>query len=241
METHVTAQHFIDYILNERHATRADLAIGEDVILTYAGLPQNIADWDLEPPKLSIFPRPVLSDGRITIIRGPVGAPHVASVIEELNALGARRIWVLGYAGSLTDLFHLGDVALIDRAWSDEGTSRHYGAFGWGHANPNLLAKLQPYLHKTPAAICSTDAIYRETAAKLAAFRSQGAALIDMETSCYFHVGAALGLQVAALMVVSDELTHGWRPGFVSDAVIKGAQAAWQVIWQAIRQGAVRP
>ncbi len=224
---HFTADQFVAYVARQAETDLHSFGIHPDVLLTYVSHFALLDDWNLKEPPMRLFPPPVLTGPNLTVMRGPVGAPLAAATLEELKALGAQRIWVLGYAGSLDPRFQLGDVAVVDRAFSDEGTSRHYHQDGWGAPSPESLHAFPDALPRT--ALWTTDGIYRETAQKVAYFRDLGCQLVDMETSCYFHVGRALGLHVGALMVVSDELFHPWNPGFGSPPVVAGVNRAYDL------------
>lgn len=224
---HFTADQFVAYAARQAQVNRPDFGIRPDVLLTYVGHWSLLEDWTLSDPPAKLFAGPILTGEAVTVMRGPVGAPLTAATLEELRALGAERIWVLGYAGSLVPRLSLGEVVVGTRAFSDEGTSRHYGREGWGEPAVASLAALPQDLPQ--GSLWTTDAIYRETAEKIARFRKQGCDLVDMESSCYFHVGSALGLRVGAVMVVSDELFHPWNPGFGSPPVKAGIQKAYQI------------
>ncbi len=63
--------------------------------------------------------------------------------------------------------------------------------------------------------VWTTDAPYRETVDKVKAFQSQGVLGVDMETSAFFTVSAFRGIEAAALLIVSDDLSEmTWRHGF---------------------------
>lgn len=224
---HFTADQFVAYVARQAQVDLPAFGIRPDVLLTYVSHFPLLDGWGLREPPARLFPPPVLTGPDAAVMRGPVGAPLAAATLEELKALGAQRIWVLGYAGSLDPRFQLGDVVLVERALSDEGTSRHYHKDGWGTPAPESLAAFPEDLPR--GALWTTDAIYRETPQKIAHFRTLGCHLVDMETSCYFHVGASLGLQVGALMVVSDELFHPWNPGFGSPPVVAGVRRAYEL------------
>ncbi len=235
-EPHFTARHFIDYICRVRKVNRADFNIRPDVILSYVGnLAEKAALWDMDTLPITIHAGPIFSNQTATLLRGPVGAPLAAGTMEELVELGARRLWVLGYAGSLDPRYTLGTVVGVAQAWSDEGTSSHYGLDGWAKADHFMteqLAQVDPALPFGNN--WTTDAIYRETPQKIRHFTNQGCHMVDMEMSCYFHVGHQLGLSVAALMVISDELFHPWNPGFGSEPVQSGITSAYDLLRQAM-------
>ena len=231
---HFVPEDFLSY-LRETGLDTAALGVAPRVVLTYVPHEAATAEaWDLEPSPQWIYRNPLYSrpGSTICLTKGPVGAPAAVGLLEELAALGARELWLLGYSGSLDPELPLGSVWAPDRAFPDEGTSRHYGA-GDGPAlpSPRLLDAL---VSTAPAvqqgAIWTTDAIYRETPTKIRRFQGQGARGVDMETSALFHVGRVLGVDVAALMVVSDELFHAWRPGFRDPAVDAGVRRAYDVL-----------
>ncbi len=234
-EPHFTARHFIDYICDVRKVSRSDFTIRPDVILSYVGnLATQASLWSMEPIPVTILPGPIFSNQTATLLKGPIGAPLAASTMEELAELGARRLWVLGYAGSLDARYPLGSVVGVNQAWSDEGTSPHYGSHGWGKTDRTMTEHLLRVDPNLPfGSIWSTDAIYRETAQKIQYFTNMGCDLVDMETSCYCHVAPQLGLSVAAVMVISDELFHPWMPGFGSKPVRLGSQRAYDLLAQA--------
>lgn len=235
-DPHFTAKNFIDYICSARRVTREEFNIRPDVIVSYVGnLGLQAPRWDMEPLGLTIHQGPLFANRSVTLLKGPVGAPLAAGTMEELAELGAKRLWVLGYAGSLDPRFPLGSVVLVAKAWADEGTSPHYGRDGWSH--PDLA--MTDRLAGSDSSLATgnnwtTDAIYRETPQKIRHFTEQGCHMVDMETSCYFHVGAALGLSVAALMVISDELFHPWNPGFGSTPVRDGIREAYRLLGRAL-------
>lgn len=235
-DPHFTAKHFIDYICAARRVTREDFNIRPDVIVSYVGDLQSQAPrWDMDPLGLTIHNGPIFSNQSVTLLKGPIGAPLAAGTMEELAELGAKRLWVLGYAGSLDPRFSLGSVVLVTKAWVDEGTSHHYGQDGWGNPDPMMTARLAGLDSGIPTGNnWTTDAIYRETPQKIRHFTEKGCQMVDMETSCYFHVGSQLGLSVAALMVISDELFHPWNPGFGSAPVRKGIREAYALLGRAL-------
>lgn len=67
--------------------------------------------------------------------------------------------------------------------------------------------------------IWTTDAIYRETAKKVAFFREMGAVAVEMECSALFAVAQYRKIDIAAILVVSDSLdSPQWKPGFKEPA-----------------------
>lgn len=63
--------------------------------------------------------------------------------------------------------------------------------------------------------IWSTDAIFRETREQVSRYQEQGILAVEMELSALFTVGRFHGIDIAGILVVSDELsTLQWQPGF---------------------------
>ena len=77
----------------------------------------------------------------------------------------------------------------------------------------NRLRSLDLSFHS--GAIVSTDAPYRETSSWLDRNQKKGIDFVDMETSAVFALAEFYGIQAAALMIVSDELTGiQWKTSF---------------------------
>ncbi|MEW6184448.1 MAG: nucleoside phosphorylase [Thermodesulfobacteriota bacterium] len=154
-------------------------------------------------------------------LAGPaVGAPQAVMILEKLIALGAGQVILLGWIGGLQPYLSFGDLLLPDGAFSEEGTSAHYSKEKRPKPSANLFQELRKALQKGGVAfrqgpVWTTDAPYRETIDKVKTFQSQGLLGVDMETSAVFTVGAFRGIETAALLVVSDDLSRlKWRHGF---------------------------
>jgi uridine phosphorylase len=155
----------------------------------------------------------------LTVIAPAMGAPYAAMVLEKLIALGARRVLVLGWCGSLSSQVRIGDLILPSLAIPGDGTSPHYCPEPAGiPPHPGLYDLLAAGLrdvevpwHAGP--VWSTDALYRETREMVQSCQARGILGIDLELAALFAVGRFRGIAVAGLMVVSDELfTFTWQP-----------------------------
>jgi uridine phosphorylase len=177
-------------------------------------------------PRLRLLPG---SDGSIGVAGGiGVGGPATAMAVEELAAVGVRRIVMVDVAAGIVDSTDH-DVVLVTDAIAADGTSRHYlpGAVDIIAGNNTLLGALSQALHEsdrqrgamlTPAGrVASTDAPFRETAALIADFRARGAIAIDMECAAFYASAAAAGVEAAAAVVIGDVLEDDvWRGPDVS-------------------------
>ena len=158
--------------------------------------------------------------GRPGVLGDFFGAPEMAGLAEELIALGARELVFFGIAGSIDRRFRLGDCALAQMAFADEGTSKHYFPDETLFYPDTLLQeRLEKHLHYAglaprPAAVWTTDALYRETPSKVREQATAGRSLVEMEISALYAVAAFREAAAAAMIMVSDELFTGrWRPG----------------------------
>ncbi len=236
-QPHITPEGFVRHLERRFNQPRQNFLVGRRVMLSYvAGLPALIEHLSLEevPTRLFASPfysRPEAPPADITVMRGPIGAPAAVAAVEELVALGAQEIWVLGYAGSLDPRLSYGSLLIPDAAHVDEGTSAHYGRIGLATPDPGLLHRVTAAAPDAlVGAVWTTDAIYRETPSQIRHYQEQGAMGVDMETSALFHLGAHLGVPVGALMVVSDELYHPWNPGWGTEAVQDGCRRASEIM-----------
>ena len=165
------------------------------------------------------YPPP--SPGRPGAVGPLVGAPQTAATVEELIELGARELLFFGIAGSIAEAFRIGNCAVADSAFADEGTSRHYAAAEVFHPDATLLNRLENHIRARKveprrAAIWTTDAFYRETPSKVRRHAEAGRHLVEMEISAFYCVAAYRRVAAAALVVVSDELFTGrWRSGYL--------------------------
>ncbi|MGO9021733.1 MAG: nucleoside phosphorylase [Syntrophobacteraceae bacterium] len=164
-------------------------------------------------------------EGAHVAIAGPMlGAPQAVLVLERMIALGVRKFIAAGWCGSLRNEVRIGDIVLPSGAISEEGTSGHYPGAVCAPSSA-LFDALKSALTSTgqtirEGTVWTTDAPFRETFAKIRAFQSQGVLSVDMETSALFSVSRFRGVELAVVLVVSDDISgmkwvHGFRdPAF---------------------------
>jgi hypothetical protein len=128
-----------------------------------------------------------------------IGAPAAAMNLEELISYGAKRVYELGFAGAIDAALEPGDIVVLKRAFSDEGTSRHYFRRGtWFGSSRNLTRQLEKSLREggmkySLGEAWTTEAQYRETREKVARYRRMGARVVNMESSAVFAVSSYRG------------------------------------------------
>lgn len=176
-------------------------------------------------------------------ITGPfAGAPYAVMLLENLIAWGARQIIFVGWCGAVSDSVKIGDIILPTAAHIDEGTSKHYGAAGnyLCQADFPLLAKVRQVLVKNncdfhEGAVWTTDAIYRETRGDVLARQQQGVLAVEMELSALYTVARFRRVDLAGILVVSDELSSlSWRPGFKHGRFLENRQTACRLATELI-------
>ena len=171
-------------------------------------------------------------------LAGPfLGAPHAVIAMEKLIVLGAKRIWVLGWCGSLQPDLLIGHLIIPTGAVSEEGTSRHYPILDRtleSNTELNCIleeALLQKGLPFSKGSVWTTDAPYRETPEKVKAYRNQGILSVEMEISALMTVALYRSVAMAGLLVVSDELFDlKWRPGFSNPLLKKNSRVAGKIL-----------
>jgi len=182
-------------------------------------------------------------EGTAITLAGPfLGAPQSVIGMEKMIALGSKRIWVLGYCGSLQERLGIGSLIIPTGAFSEEGTSQHYPI------GEKILATdegLNRIMEKTLRAeghyfecgkVWTTDAPFRETPAKVKKIQAMGLLAVEMEMSALMTVAIYRGINLAGLLVVSDELFHmKWKPGFSSHELKNASRVAADLLYHLIK------
>jgi uridine phosphorylase len=171
-------------------------------------------------------------------ISGPfLGAPHAVIALEKLIVLGAKRVWVLGWCGSLQRELPVGHLLIPTGAVSEEGTSCHYPLGERScQSDPALNHMLAAALKERGASfskgeVWTTDALYRETPEKVKTYQARGILAVEMEFSALMTVALYRSVALAGLLVVSDELFDlKWRPGFSNPLLKRASREAGTVL-----------
>jgi len=195
-------------------ATQTDFQLLEKL----AGIPV-VAQRKLYMSRLQVHAQ---EKRRFTLVGPLVGAPYAAMIVESLKIWGVEKILFVGWCGAISARVRSGDIIVPESALVDEGTSGHY-------CDPSCRVALpaRPLIHQVrlalqhhgaafhKGAVWTTDAIFRETVAKVKHYQSAGALAVEMEMSAIFTVAAFREMEAAGLLVVSDELSdYSWKPGF---------------------------
>lgn len=156
-------------------------------------------------------------------VAGPaIGAPSAVLLMEKLIVLGAKRIILVGWCGSIDAGYVIGDLVVPSSAVCGEGTSPYYSDESYPSPSAAAIVEIKNELQKHNIAwkdggrIWSTDAPYRESRSQLQRLNLEEEVIgVDMEFSALCTVAAFRGIEFAGILVVSDELwRESWKPGF---------------------------
>lgn len=149
----------------------------------------------------------------VALVSPGVGAPAAVSSLEVLIALGATKIIGCGGAGIIRPGFDVGHVIVPTGAVRDEGTSYHYApAEATVGPHPRALAAIDDVLSEAGVPhdrglTWTTDAFFRETAAKVIRRRGQGCITVEMEASAMFAASAFRGVVYGQLLYAGDDVS----------------------------------
>lgn len=154
-----------------------------------------------------------LAGKRLAVFHPGVGAPLAAAMLEEVIALGCMKFIACGGAGVLDGDIAVGHIVVPNTAVRDEGTSYHYLPPGREiNANPEAVAAIEKVLKEHHCEYIlsktwTTDAIYRETAAKVQHRKAEGCITVEMEAAAFFAVAQFRGVQFAQLLYGGDDVS----------------------------------
>jgi len=176
--------------------------------LTYSNKPYSIKYRDIE--FMLIYPF--------------YGAPATIVAFEIAIAYGLKRAIAVGEAGAVKPGVRIGEYILPAWGVREEGTSYHYMPPDYiprigNNLYKSLLSRLRREGVKVyEGGVWSIDAIFRETLDKIRRYRDMGVLCVDMESTALMAVADYRGIEIAILLVASDELYHGkWVSGWRSE------------------------
>jgi uridine phosphorylase len=139
-------------------------------------------------------------DGRpLTIQSTGLGGPSTAIVVEELIALGARRLVRIGTGVAVDGGLALGSLVIADAVQAEDGASRALGASAPLAADPELLAALRAAGNGAViGTVASTDLHYDAPGSP------RGAIASDLSTGALFAVAARRGAKAACVLAISE-------------------------------------
>ena len=156
---------------------------------------------------------------RLAVVSPGVGAPAAAARLEHMIALGCRKFIACGGAGTLDSAIAVGHIVVPDSAIRDEGTSYHYLKPAREVApTPRALAAIEAELRENNheyirGKTWTTDAVYRETRARMNRRRREGCRVVEMEAAAFFAVARFRRIEFAQILYGGDSLAgRRWDP-----------------------------
>ncbi len=177
----------------------------------------------------------------LTLLYPFFGAPATIFTLEIAIAGGLRHLLALGEAGAIHPSVKIGDYIIPKWGVREEGTSYHYRPPEYSPIIDNnlqtlisqTLRKLGGRVHE--GGVWSIDAIFRETRDKIKAYSAKGILCVDMEATALMTVADYRGIELAMVLVASDELYHskwirGWGTEKLKKAEYRSVEAALNTI-----------
>lgn len=189
----------------------------------------------------------------VAVLHPGVGAPLAAMFLEHLAALGVRTVVGVGGAGALRHELTLGHAVVLGSALRDEGTSFHYQPPSRTiDADPDGVDAVVRVLDGAgvPHVVgrCwTTDAVFRETPARVARRRDEGCAVVDMEASALVAAARRIGVGYGQVFLAADSLAgpewehRGWTSAREARAGLFGLALAAAETWDGSRGSGAGP
>ena len=161
---------------------------------------------------------------RLAFFHPGIGAPLAVGLLEEMIVRGCKKFVACGGCGVLDKKITVGHLLLPVSAIRDEGTSYHYmPASREIEMDPIGQAAIESVLEKHQINFIrtktwTTDAIYRETKEKAAAYRETGCLAVEMEAAAFFAVAKFRGINFGQILYSGDAVIDGGWDGRVWDS-----------------------
>lgn len=153
-------------------------------------------------------------DEDVLITLGQVGCPACAGNLDLFHAMGIRKVMFCGGGGVLDQNIEVGQILVVDGAIRDEGFSYHYiEPSKYIYTNPETTEKITQYLDKNSISYLrgltwTTDALFRETADKIARRKGEGAKIVEMEQAGCIAVSQFRDFAYGALIYGGDDVSQ---------------------------------
>lgn len=137
-----------------------------------------------------------------------LGGAASAAMLDELIAMGAKRVLYFGSSGALDRNLVEGRLVVPTAAYRDEGASYHYlPASDYVEIETaQQLCEIFDELNISyiRAKTWTTDGVYRETRANMEKRKSEGCAVVEMECASVMAVGQFRRIPVHQFLYAAD-------------------------------------
>ena len=162
------------------------------------------------------------------------GSPMVMELAEELAVMGATKMILMTWGGTLQPDLQPGDIVVCNRAIRDEGASHHYlSPAKYVEADSSLVSELVEAIRKRGANCAvgttwTTDAPYRETREEVIQYQAEGVMTVEMETAGLFTVGQVRAVQTASAVIGMDSLASlRWQTPERLDGIMRSLEIVY--------------
>lgn len=182
--------------------------------------------------------------GKIGIMTGfGGGSPMTAELAEEFAAMGARRMILMTWGGTLQPELDPGDIVVVDKALRDEGTSYHYlPPARYVEADSGLADELMEAIRRRGGscqrgATWTTDAPYRETAEEIRQYQVEGIQTVELESAGLFTIGQVRGIATCSAVIAMDSLAGlKWEAPSRLDEILRSLELVYAAALDVLRQ-----
>ena len=175
----------------------------------------------------------------IGILLSGIGGPSAAGNAEELRVLfPLKNLFLFGSCGTLTDLKE-GSLIVPEKAYRDEGTSYHYAPASdyidilQAETLRGIFDQLE--IPHVSGNTWTTDAFYRETAAKRDCLVNEGCVCVEMECASVQAVCTYYGINFFPFFYSADSLHSTWTRRILGDKEQSASLAAFHAAVSAAR------
>jgi len=173
--------------------------------------------------------------GRVAVLTSfGGGSPMVMELAEELVVMGAKKMILMTWGGTLQTDVKPGDIVVCNRAIRDDGASHHYlPATKYIDANASLVNELVNAIRARGAQCIvgttwTTDAPYRETREEVMQYQAEGVQTVEMESAGLFTVGQVRAVQTASVVIGMDSLaTLRWQTPEHLDDIMRSLEIVY--------------
>lgn len=143
------------------------------------------------------------------------GPPTVATV-EDLYFYGIRKIFGIGFVGSLADEFKIGENVYALSTLPEKGTTPHYLDL----PEDQHIMNVQDYPRLKSCFVWTTNGFYRQRKEDIEKAKSLKCNVVNMDTSPFYAACQVFNIKAQYFATVSDSYAEKWNNS-LSEAVSK--------------------
>ena len=145
---------------------------------------------------------------RLGFFCSTIGGAAAVGLMEELYAMGAKKLLYFGSCGSLDKNITAGHLMVPTAAYRDEGTSYHYAPPS-DYIEVKSADRLCKVLGELGVPLLTTktwttDAVYRETRANMEKRRNDGYSVVEMECASIMAAAQFRGIEAYQFLYAAD-------------------------------------